>query len=135
MKTVQVFLGALLLTLVALTQPAFSQAVPKKYFSAASTNSTNVYAGKGYFRGGLLVNTNATAYYLKLYDKATAPTCGTDTPFWTIPLPINSAPVNMTFNDLQFANGLGFCITGALADNDTTVAATGIVVDLAVSGR
>jgi hypothetical protein len=29
-----------------------------------------------------------------------------------------------------FVNGLAFCITGALADNDSTNAATGVVVNL-----
>jgi hypothetical protein len=116
--------------------PLFAQGVPKHYLSAASTNATNVFASKGFIRGGVVGNTNATVYYLKLYDKATAPTCGTDVPVWTVPL-IASAntPIPSVQGGLQFNLGIGFCITAALADTDTGNAATGIVVDLSVSGR
>ena len=36
------------------------------------------------------VNTTASNKYLKLYNKATAPTVGTDTPFKTYLIPPNS---------------------------------------------
>jgi hypothetical protein len=116
---------------------ARAQSIPKHYFSTNTTNSTLVFAKKAFLNGGLIVNTTGTVYYLKLYDKATAPTCGTDTVLWTIPLPINSvpAPIPPLLQGMLFANGIGFCITGALADNDTTVAAAGIVVNLGFSGR
>lgn len=111
---------------------------PSHYFSAASTNSTLVQAGPRILSGFVATNTTTTVYYLKFYDKATAPTCGTDTPVFTIAIPhqptgasagqISSWP----FSGLAFTLGLGFCITGAAADNDATSAATGITLSLGV---
>lgn len=134
------FLVSLALPLLALASSTQAQSIPKKYFSANTTNSTLVYASKGLLKTGVVINTTSTIYYLKLYDKATAPTCGTDTPVWTLPVPFGNSGAGGGFvlplaDGLQFANGIGFCLTGALADNDTTVAATGIVIDLGVSGH
>lgn len=108
------------------------------YFSAASTNSTLVQAGPRILAGFVATNTTTTAYYLKFYDKATAPTCNADVPVFTIAVP--SQPAGTTvgqisawpYAGLAFLNGIGFCITGAAADNDNTNAATGITLSLAV---
>lgn len=118
---------------------AQAQSVPRHYLSAATTNATLVRAGKGLLKVLLPVNTTSTIYYLKFYDKATLPVCGTDTPVLTIPVP-NAAGagggVSLPSSDgLQFFNGLGFCLTGGIADNDATVAATGVVINLGVSGN
>ena len=109
-------------------------AFPAHYLSAANTNSTNVAAVKTNIYEIVAVNTTATLYFLKLYDKATAPTCGTDTPVMTLPIPFGtsssgggvSVPIPV---GAQFINGFGFCITGGIADNDSTSAATGIAVN------
>jgi hypothetical protein len=125
-----------LAAIVSMSCLAKAQGVPKHYLSTASLNPTLVFAKKGFVLGGVVGNTSATVYYLKLYDKATAPACGTDTPVWTIPLiASNNTPIPSLAAGVQFSNGIGFCITAALPDADTTNAATGIVVDLGVSGR
>jgi len=46
--------------------------------SAATTNATNVKTTYGNLYSLQLQNTSASARYLKLYNKATAPTVGTD---------------------------------------------------------
>lgn len=112
-----------------------AQGVPKHYLSTVSTNATLVYGARANVSAIMGFNTNATVYFLKIYDKATAPTCGTDTPVLTVPLPQNTGNGVQLGQGLQFANGVGFCITGAIADNDTSNAATGIAVDFGVSGR
>ena len=132
-------LSALILLLV-LNGAAFAQTAPKKYLSTASTNSTLVFGAKGLLGTGVVVNTTLAVYYLKLYDKATAPTCGTDVPVWTLPIPFGASNAAGGFvlplgDGLTFAKGIGFCITSGIADNDTGVAATGIVVNLGVTGR
>jgi hypothetical protein len=115
---------------------AIAQFAPVKYFSVVGTNSTLVLGRQAYFGGGAVSNTTATVYYFKLYNKATAPVCGTDIPVWTVALPASITTTLPTLSEgVTFGLGVGFCITGALADNDTTNAAVGIVVDLAVSGR
>jgi hypothetical protein len=134
------------LALVALSTPALAQsgalwqqaAGASHYFSAASTNSTLVQAGPRILAGFVATNTTTTAYYLKFYDKATAPTCNTDVPVFTIAVP--SQPAGTTVGQISvwpyagfaFLNGVGFCITGAAADADNTNAATGITLSLGV---
>lgn len=58
--------------------------------SLASTNATVVKASAGQVYGWALGNTNASPRYLKLYNKASAPTVGTDTPTQTIIIPGNT---------------------------------------------
>jgi hypothetical protein len=105
---------------------------PYHYLSLASTNSTLVAGRQTALYNTTVINTTATIYYLKLYDKATAPTCGTDTPVHTFPIPVTTAqPVIITTNTtpIGFNNGLGFCLTGLIADADTTVAAVGVAIN------
>jgi len=63
-------------------------------------------------------NASASARYLKLYDKATAP-ASTDTPKITIYLPA-SLPFNIPFPPLGFVNGFGYRLVTGSADNDGT---------------
>ena len=99
--------------------------------SAASTNSTNVKASAGQVYGWYLYNANAAVRYLKLYNKATAPTVGTDTPVMTIPIP-PGAGANVEYSmGIPFGTGIGIAITTGVADNDTgAVAANEIIVNL-----
>jgi hypothetical protein len=132
-------IGALFL-LAALAFPAHAQFAPVKYLSAATTNSTLVQAGRLVLNVVLPINTTTTVYYLKLYDKATAPTCGTDVPKWTIPVPFGASNSGggvalPTANGAQFNLGLGFCLTGGIADNDTSSAATGVALNFGLSIR
>jgi hypothetical protein len=127
---------SLLMSMMAFGAHAQSlQAIPFHYLSTASNNSTPVAgAGQNLLNWLFVTNTTTTTYYMKLYNKATAPTCGTDTPVMNIPLLPTSATANgqiaMGFDNTKFSLGIGFCITGALADNDNSNAATGIAVNI-----
>lgn len=70
--------------------------------------------------GYYLFNTASAIRYVKLYDKSTAPTVGTDTPVMTIPLPAQSG-ANIYDRDgvLLFEHGIGIGATTGVADNDT----------------
>ena len=117
-----------------------AQSSPRKWLSAANTNSTLALGRPTILNDILTVNTTTTIYYLKFYNKVTAPTCGTDTPVWTVPVPYgasnsgggvsHSSPAG-----LLFPLGLGFCLTSGIADNDTGAAATGVTINLGLSGR
>lgn len=88
--------------------------------AGASTNSTLVKNGAGQLFRISGYNAKAGAVYLKIYNKATAPTCGTDTPVQTYYL-AQSANFNIDFSrPYYFATGIGYCLTGAEADADTT---------------
>jgi hypothetical protein len=92
--------------------------------AAASTNATVVKASAGNVFKIVGVNANAAARYLKLYNKATSPTVGTDTPVWTFYLPpstVNGGQFELNFGSmpLYFATGIGYALTTAAADADT----------------
>jgi hypothetical protein len=109
-------------------------ATPFHYLSGASTNSTLVKGSVGNVYSIVAINQTATVYFLKFYDKAVAPTCATDTVVQTYPLPASATiptPVVVSLPvGMQFLNGIGFCITGAIADSDNTNAAANVVVNL-----
>lgn len=132
-------LVALAGALLAGCAPALAQSAPLKYLSAASTNSTLVRAGATVLNALVPINTTTTLYYLKLYSKATAPTCGTDAPLWTVPIPFGASNsgggVALPTGGLSFPLGLGFCLTGGIADADTSSAAAGVAINLGVSGK
>jgi hypothetical protein len=132
----QIFAAAFML--IAMATSAFAQSAPSHFLSAATTNCTLVQTGKVVLHDLIPVNTTATIYYLKLFDKATTPVAGTDVPAWTIPIPENAAgaglPIPSTLG-LIFQVGMGFCLTGAIADNDTTVAAPGVAINFGISGN
>jgi len=79
----------------------------------------NIKASAGQLYGWYLFNDSAAHRYVKLYNKATAPTVGTDTPVMTIPLPIGSG-ANVEYNiGITFSLGIGIGATTGVADNDT----------------
>jgi len=92
--------------------------------SAASTNATSVKNAAGNIFSITASNTNAAARFVKLYNKASAPTVGTDVPVLTIPIPANSA-VNLEFGTpgWRFATGIALAITAGAADSDTAAVA------------
>ena len=90
--------------------------------SAASTNATSVKASAGNLYHVTVGNVSAGIKFLKLYDKASAPTVGTDTPIVTIPIPIGGFSEAYDF-PIPFAVGIAYAITGAIADSDTTAVA------------
>jgi hypothetical protein len=110
--------------------PQGGGAVPKHYLSAASTNATLVRNSPTSLHGIVAMNTGASAIFLKLFDKSSLPVPGTDTPVMTVPLPVN-VPVFLPAA-AAFLNGLGFAITGAIGDLDTTNAVTGAAVNLLI---
>ena len=88
--------------------------------SANTTNATNVKASAGTVHCLQVSNINAAFRYLKLYNKATSPTVGTDTPVMTIALPPNSNQfINVGPYGIRFATGIGYALTTGIAVADT----------------
>jgi hypothetical protein len=103
--------------------------------SAASTNSTSIKPAAGQLVAVVAVNTTAALYYLKFYDTAAAPTCNSSTVVLSMPVPFGASSSGGTIilqlpQGLQFLNGIGMCLTGGLADNDNTNAATGVAINV-----
>ena len=127
----------ILLAAVVFALPAYAQSVPVTFDSAASTNSTLVRPGRALVESISAINTTTTLYWLKLYDEATAPTCGTDTPVWKVAIPFGASNAGGGLvvpipDGMQFFNGVGFCLTAAQANSDTGNAAVGITVTFTV---
>lgn len=103
--------------------------------SAATTNASVQKATAGNLFEVTVSNPTATPVYIKFYNKASAPTVGTDIPVMTITAPAASAtnkPTDcvLTFAQIgkRFATGIAMAITGGPLATDTTVAVAGVQV-------
>jgi len=92
--------------------------------SAATTNATSVKASAGNLYAVVASNVGAAAAFLKIYNKGSAPTVGTDVPILTIPIAA-SGVVNLLFGvqGARLGTGIAFAITNLVADSDTTAVA------------
>jgi len=115
-----------------------STLVARLLSAAASTNATVVKATPGNLFTIVGVNVNASARYLKIYNKATSPTVGTDTPVATLYLPPTAVgggqfSFNFMSQPLDFSAGIGFALTTAAADADTGALTAGDVIALNIT--
>lgn len=102
--------------------------------AAASTNATSVKTSSGGVIRFTLYNGNAAARYLKFYNKASAPTVGTDTPIWTEYLPAQSkAVIDFCGNPLYFSTGIAYAFTTGSADSDTGALTAGDILGFNLS--
>lgn len=104
---------------------------PHKLISAATTNATSVKASAAQLGVLVAINVSTVARFLKLYNKASAPTVGTDTPVWVVPIPAGSNGAGVAVpipGGLAFSTGLAYAITANIADSDNTAVAAGDVV-------
>lgn len=96
--------------------------------SAASTNATSTKASAGTLYGCHVANTNAALRYVHFYDKASAPTVGTDTPVITIPVPPSSGGIVRHWTvGAKFASGIAYAMTTDAAAGNNAVAAGDLV--------
>jgi hypothetical protein len=124
--------GTVTATVTAATVNPVVPATPYILNSAATTNEVLILTGTSGLQAFYATNTGATAAFVKLYNKATAP-ISSDIPAMILPVPaaVSGVPGVCTlpigFSGLRFALGLGIRITGAVADADTTAVAAGQV--------
>lgn len=89
--------------------------------TAATKNETSVTTGATRLRTFSLVNGVATLRFVKLYDKASAPVAGTDTPIATITMSPNSeSNFSLPGGGLNFSLGFAYAVTLGVANSDTT---------------
>jgi hypothetical protein len=116
----------------AVTQPVSQIATttggytPFKLISAATTNATSVKGSAGHVHSYQFYNANAAVRYVKLYDKASAPTVGSDVPVFVIAVPPGSG--NNCIVDAIFASGIALATTTGVTDADTTAVAINEIV-------
>jgi len=107
---------------------ATSGASLHRLISAATTNATSVKASAGTVYGVFAINMNTAVRYLKFYNKASAPTVGTDTPVLTLPIPADTTGAGFFLSLTQgiaFSTGVALALTSGYADSDTAVVAAG----------
>jgi hypothetical protein len=125
--------NSLAVTAVTTQGTPVAPATPFILNSAASTNGALILTGTSGLHAFYATNTGATAAYVKLYNKATAPTVGTDVPAMILPIAAAVAGVPgvallpIGYQGFRFALGLGIAVTGGAADADTTAVAAGQV--------
>jgi hypothetical protein len=117
--------------IASITTPTSGGYSVSRLLAGASTNATSVKASAGQVFGWYLANAAAYTVFFKLYNKASAPTVGTDTPFMTIPVPAGSAANVEFMRGLAMGTGVAFATTKLVADADTTVlVANDLVINL-----
>ena len=103
-----------------------------KIISGASTNATSVKASAGVLYGLYVINNNATATnfrYLKFYNKASAPTVGTDTVVIPYGLPgTGGGQQTIPPTGIPFTTGIAYATTTGAADSDTGAVAANEIV-------
>lgn len=113
------------------SSPSPSPAAPDtSYFvnSAATTNGALIATGTSGLQALFASNIGAADAFVKLYNKATAPTVGTDVPDMVLRVPAGgNIELKPGFNGYRFNLGLGIAITNLVADTDTTAVAAGQV--------
>lgn len=125
--------GTVTATVTAGTVNPVVPATPYFLNSAATTNGALILTGTSNVSSFYATNEGATAAYIKLYNKATAPTVGTDVPEMTIPVPaaVSGVPgvatIPIGFHGFRFALGLGIAITRNAVHTDTTAIGAGEV--------
>ncbi|SRR6266851_402547 len=118
------------------TQPVTPQAgasggaTPSHTISAASTNATSTKASAGVLWGVDIANVNAAVRFVKFYNKASAPTVGTDTPVKVFEIPANGSYARAFPAGLNFTTGIAWATTTGIANADTgAVGAADLSID------
>lgn len=99
-----------------------------KVNSAASTNATSTKASAGRVIGYHLCKTTAGFAYFRLYNKASAPTVGTDSPAEIAPIAGSSCITRSFEGGVGYATGIAYAITAGATDLDSTAVAAQDVV-------
>lgn len=95
--------------------------------AAGSTNATSLKASAGVLLTYSAINNATAARFLKFYNKASAPTVGTDTPLFTIPLAPDQGGANldMPSGGIPFSTGIAYAMTLNEGDSDTNAVTAG----------
>lgn len=99
------------------------------FISAATTNATSVKGTPGRMLFGVFFNFAAATRYIKFYDKATAPTVGTDIPVLVLVAGASGVANFPAYAaGVKFNLGIAFAVTVNAAISDTTAVAAQDVV-------
>lgn len=101
--------------------------------AAAGTNGTIAKAAQGRLFKARAYNATAALRYLKFYNKATAPTVGTDAVILSVALkPNDTTEIDFGAIGYYFSTGIVYALTVGAADNDTAALTAGDVTGVNV---
>jgi hypothetical protein len=102
--------------------------------AAATNNATSLKAAAGQVGFITAYNLNAAARYLKFYNKASAPSPGSDTPVHVVMIPGNTGGAGAVVPvpiGMEFTTGIAFAVVaGISATDNTSVAASEIIINI-----
>lgn len=106
---------------------------PFKLIAAGTTNATSVKGTAGKLYGWTITNSSTAAKRVKLYNKASAPTVGTDVPVLTLEVPAASGAIlgkleRSQTRGINFSTGIALATTNGQADADTAAVTAGDLV-------
>lgn len=106
-------------------------AIARLVSAAATTNATVVKNAAGRLYEFTGYNAAGAVRYLKFYNKATAPTVGTDIPILTFALPPGAGfVVELSAYGYAFSTGISYATTTGSADNDSAAVTLADIVGL-----
>jgi len=91
--------------------------------AAASTNGTSLKASAGELYGAAIYNNAAYPVYMKFYNLAAAPTVGTSTIVYEVPVQAGTEREVHSDEGLAFSTGIAYALTKGIADTDATATA------------
>lgn len=120
-------IGAVTITGSATVTP--TTGTPYALTTAATTNAAVVKASAGSLFEVAITNTTAAAIVVKLYNKATAPTVGTDVPLLAVPVAVGSvATIGFPEIGKRFSAGIAIATTAAIATTDVAAISAGAII-------
>ncbi|QBQ99256.1 hypothetical protein [Paraburkholderia pallida] len=96
--------------------------------SLATTNLARVKLMGANLTGALIINTNAAARYVKLYESTDTPVVGTTVPAMTIEVPASSQLALAWPNGVNFSQTMWMATTDNAADSDATAVGAGDLI-------
>lgn len=112
---------------IATVSTASSSTLPYTVNSAATTNAASIKASGANLYGMSIMNASAATKYVRFFNKASAPTMGTDVPIMVVAVPATSSKEIEYVPAMRFGTGLAVAITGGAAATDSTAVAAGDV--------
>jgi hypothetical protein len=91
--------------------------------AAASTNGTVLKGSSGQLYGAAIYNNAAYPVYMRFYNTASAPTVGTTTIVYEVPVQAGTEREVHSDEGLAFSSGIAYSLTKGIADTDTTATA------------
>lgn len=101
--------------------------------TAASTNAASIKSSAGNLSELSISNPTATAAFVKLYNKASVPTVGTDVPIMTVRVAPSGSSGDIVALDFgvggkRFTTGIAIAVTANAVATDTTSAVAGVQI-------